>query len=988
MSEAFKLNPHEWALLRSLLDEALALPATQRGPWLQALDEARAQGLKPRLQSLLAIATDGELATGLRLLETLPKVETGQFAPPPGGATEQPGDTVGPYRLIRELGSGGMASVWLAERTDMLHGRQVALKLPHGAWKRAGLAERMAREREILATLEHPNIARLYDAGLAEDGQPWLALEYVHGVRIDDWCRANDPSVPARLRLFLQVAQAMAHAHAQLVVHRDLKPGNILVTAEGGVKLLDFGIAKLLQEGVVEETELTRGAGRALTPEYASPEQVLGRPLGTASDIYSLGVVLFEMLADERPYRLRQSSWAALEAAVANAEVPRPSSVAPAARRAALRGDLDTIVLKALRREPAERYATVAALAEDVQRHLDHRPVLAQPERRAYVWAKFVRRNRVAVATAAAVGMAVAAGAGVSLWQAAAARQERDRAEQAKTFLVSMFEGLNPDAAGSARNVLATQVLDRATAQLPSEEPLRSELILALARARMGLYDYASALALTEPAAAAAMAPDAPATQQELRWARAHALKQVHRLDEAEAQLKPLLALPAARTTPELGSRVRVLEAEIASQRGQYERARELGLALLAHLDAHPEHLRGGQRPYADDHRTRAHLVLSIAHGQLRDRAKSLEHSSAAHAIQQRTRPNDRAHPMRLAAGQYYGADLIGVGRYEEAAPLLQQLLDDARAVHGQDNWLVPEFASRLAIVEAERGQFQRSVQLLGEAVRAMDAVALPDTLAKVGILRTVGRSHMRDRRYAAAVPPLDRALAILAKTPSPFFARVVGADRAYAAAMAGSLPPEQALTQLQRIVAEQDSLAPKQRSYVPLHHLGRLQGLNGATLQALDTLRMAEPLARTSPRRLEVAEALTDLALAMLDAAPTADLEARTRATALLDEAQALLDTTNARNSPTGADLATGRARMALAAGDAAQALAAAKQADEHWRSAGAQGRDAGVAAHWLARALEASGQAEAARGARQRAAALLSASPFVADARLRAAR
>ena len=430
MKEAFDLAPPQWAQLRALLDEALALPPAQHEAWLQALDEARAAGLKPRLRALLSHAGDSEAA---RLLQTLPKVETRDFAPPSGADTAlAPGTRIGAYRLLRELGAGGMASVWLAERTDLLQGRQVALKLPHGAWRRAGLAERLAREREILATLEHPHIARLYDAGVADDGQPWLALEHVAGTRIDAFCREHALPVRARLQLFVQVARAVAHAHAQLVVHRDLKPANILVTAEGQVKLLDFGVAKLLAEGAAvagaEDTALTREAGRAYTPEYASPEQILHRPIGTGSDVYSLGVLLFELLADVRPYRLPRDSRAALEEAVTRGDLPRPSLLAPPERRHAIRGDLDAIVGRALRREPAERYATVAALADDVERHLQHHPVLARPDS---AWVRLraaLRRHRVGVAAGTAVAVALLAGTALAWWQAGQARQQRDLA--------------------------------------------------------------------------------------------------------------------------------------------------------------------------------------------------------------------------------------------------------------------------------------------------------------------------------------------------------------------------------------------------------------------------------------------------------------------------------------------------------------------------------------------------------------------------------
>jgi serine/threonine-protein kinase len=468
----FDLSPEGWATLRRLLREGLDQPPASRPGWIDALPADTAD-FKPRLRALLAHVGGPAAAAPF---QTLPKVETGAFAEaPPNDAfepTRAPGQTIGPYRLLRPLGEGGMATVWLAERTDMLQGRPIALKLPHRAWRHAGLAERMAREREILATLDHPNIARLYDAGVDDEGQPYLALEFVEGVRLDDYAASHAMSVPARLRLFLQVLGAVAHAHARLVVHRDLKPSNILVGADGQAKLLDFGIARLLDDGAAAAAaaaaELTQQGTRVLTPEYASPEQIGGQAIGTASDIYSLGVVLFELLTGSKPYVLQRDSRAALEEAILRAEPARPSMVADARLRKALRGDLDTIVLKALKRAPEQRYATVNAFADDIERHLDGRVVLAQPDSRAYRLRKFVARNRLTVSAVAGVMGALVVGAGVALWQAQVARAERAaalaqqaRSEASLGFLQSLLQQASPD-----RPLTATELLDRGTKQL------------------------------------------------------------------------------------------------------------------------------------------------------------------------------------------------------------------------------------------------------------------------------------------------------------------------------------------------------------------------------------------------------------------------------------------------------------------------------------------------------------------------------------------
>ena len=297
------------------------------------------------------------------------------------------GRRVGPYRLLRLLGRGGMGAVWLAERADGMSERKVALKLPHASVVGSAPRERFAREGSILGTLENPLIARLLDAGVAEDGQPYLAIEYVEGTSLTTYCDANRLALNARIALMVQVLSAVQHAHKNLVIHRDLKPANILVTREGQVRLVDFGIAKLMIDGQASETELTQIGGRALTPDYASPEQIAGRPVSTASDVYSLGVVLYVLMCGQRPYRLPRDSRGALEEAILSAQPIKPSlqhitddiaearSTTPKRLAHALAGDLETIVLKALKKDPARRYTTADALMQDLRRYLAGEPV-------------------------------------------------------------------------------------------------------------------------------------------------------------------------------------------------------------------------------------------------------------------------------------------------------------------------------------------------------------------------------------------------------------------------------------------------------------------------------------------------------------------------------------------------------------------------------------------------------------------------------------
>src|SRR5258708_21817639 len=322
-----KIDPESWPTLSRLLDQWLDLPEESRKEWLENLGPEYA-GILPVLRKLV-LSQEGMDAD--RLLNTLPGMTPRPTLLP---ATFIASALIGPYRLVRELGQGGMGVVWLAERSDGEVKRPVALKLPIVSLHNRALAERFGRERDILAQLTHPHIARLYDAGVTEQGQPYLAIEYVEGEKITSFCDRRNLNLEARLQLFLQVLRAVQYAHTNLIVHRDLKPANILVTNQGEVRLLDFGIAKLLTEGEANETELTRIGGRALTPEFASPEQIAGGTLTTASDVYSLGVVLYDLLTGERRYKLKWDTRSGLEEAILGGDPVRPREIVAGLRKA------------------------------------------------------------------------------------------------------------------------------------------------------------------------------------------------------------------------------------------------------------------------------------------------------------------------------------------------------------------------------------------------------------------------------------------------------------------------------------------------------------------------------------------------------------------------------------------------------------------------------------------------------------------------------
>lgn len=487
-------DPIELKRALDAFDRALDLDEGERAAWLAALS-ATDERLAGRVGALLAAHAQARAERFMHEPVQLPVA--GQDGSGDGVANGglSPGAMLGPYRLVRELGAGGMGVVWLAERADGLFKRPVALKLPHVGPHAKAFAERFAREREILAALDHPDIARLYDAGISAQGQPYLAIEYVEGERLDTWCDRQRLGLAERVRLFIDVQHAVQYAHGRLVVHRDLKPANILVTREAGVKLLDFGIARLLGDPASDQTAITQIGGVALTPDYASPEQITGSPIGVASDIYSLGVVLYELLLGHRPYKLQRQSRGALEEAIVAVDVARPSEVAiddavadrrasdPERLRRQLKGGLDTILLAALAKAPAARFETCSAFADDLQRYLDGRPLRVRPETSLSQARKFVLRHRWSVGATAGVVLLVLGSALVALVQAIRAREEAARADAIRSFVVGVFErnsAAQPDPE-KARATTARQLLDLGRDELlaePGREPAVTEALL------------------------------------------------------------------------------------------------------------------------------------------------------------------------------------------------------------------------------------------------------------------------------------------------------------------------------------------------------------------------------------------------------------------------------------------------------------------------------------------------------------------------------
>jgi serine/threonine-protein kinase len=406
----------------------------------------------------------------------------------------QIGETFGDYRILSLLGEGGMGEVYLAEDTKL--DRKVALKLVKSGLGRANLLRHFRREEKILAGLTHPNIARLYGGAVTPDGIPYFVMEYVEGERVDRYCDARRLKLPERLQLFRKICSAVSYAHQHLVIHRDIKPANIRVTAEGEPKLLDFGIAKLVDPQTESVAEPTMTLQSVMTPEYASPEQVRGEGVTTTTDIYSLGVVLYELLTGQRPYRIKSRRPDEVARAISEEEPQRPSTAVTKQNQPSvilnprsLRGDLDNIVLMAMRKEPSRRYASVAQFSEDIRRHVEGLPVIARKDTVGYRSAKFIRRYRVGVAAAMLVALAIVAGLIAALWEARQARAQRDVAQRINTFLQDMLGAAAPEVKGI--DVKVTDVLSdasrRAKTELANQPQVMADVLMTLGRTYISL---------------------------------------------------------------------------------------------------------------------------------------------------------------------------------------------------------------------------------------------------------------------------------------------------------------------------------------------------------------------------------------------------------------------------------------------------------------------------------------------------------------------
>lgn len=731
--------------LAELFAEALDLDADERRRFVHAARDDDA-ALGADLESLLLVH-----AAGADLPERLDAARAFALLEDEFPEWDLNGRELGPWRLIRELGVGGMGVVYLAERNDGAYEQRVALKmLPIGA-RSPTLRQRFVLERRILARLEHPSIARLVDGGVTEAGDPWLAMEYVEGERLTTWCDARTASIETRLTLFCSICEAVEYAHGRLVVHRDLKPANVLVTPDGTLKLLDFGIAKLLSgDDDDRDTDITHLGLRPYTPGYAAPEQRRGDEVTVATDVYSLGAVLYELLAGRPPAPGRAEPGApSVIMAPAPADDPEmPARVAatrglrpqPLARR--LAGDLDTIVLQALREDPERRYPSARALREDVQRHRDGHPIQARPDSVRYRAAKFVRRHRLGIASAALVLVSLLGGLGAAAWQASVAAAARGRAEQeadrarleaekarqVSAFLAGLFRAANPEQS-RAQNATAREILDLGAKRIETE-----------------LHQ--------------------PEVQASLQGLLGQAYLDLGLFEDARRQFDRALATNSEHLGPDHPETGRSLVGIGALQYrlADYERSRETFAQALAILEA--------AEPPDPGLIARVQNNLGLLYRRLGERERALESFERAVELYTEASGPEDADVGRTLNNM--GLLLYDMGRYEEARGAYEQALEVHEAAFGPDHPLVSGTLGNLAELMRRMGETEGVEEMLRRAISIMEKSMGPDHTNTATGHDALGRFLADQGRYEEAVAEHELATEI--------YARALGADHPYIA--------------------------------------------------------------------------------------------------------------------------------------------------------------------------------------------------------------
>ncbi len=669
----------------------------------------------------------------------------------PGQAPER----IGPWRIVRPLGRGGMGVVFLAERDDGLYEQRVAIKvIYHG---NPEMVRRFLEERRILARLEHPGIARLIEGGLTPGGQPYFAMELVEGAHLDHYCRDHDLSLDHRLDLVTEVCEAVSYAHQHLIIHRDLKPSNILVTPAGRVKLLDFGIAKLLSDEA--GTDRTETQYAVMTPDFAAPEQVLGEPVSTATDVYALGVVLYLLLTDQYPYHARGRSLLEVTRIICEQEPPKPSTRAPDAFQRRLQGDLDLIVLSALRKDPKRRYQSPAALAEDLRRFREDRPILARSDTAGYRLRKFVGRNRAVVLAVVSLILLLAVGVARERVLRHRAETEARKAEEVGDYVVGVFDVADPYAAErqNGKDVTARALLERGTRRIDStlaaQPEVQAELRSVFGRAytNLGLFDQATRLLRQALAQHSRLYGEPNLTVAEDMDRLGYALVQQDKYEEAEPLLRGALAQRRQLLGSSDSATAETLDhlATLYQRRSDYapaeslfrealtirrrlmgdsavdvgESLNNLGVLLFqrdAYDEAEPayrEALAITVRQLGENHPRTAETVQNLAQTQERRGKYAEAESLYRRALAAKRKTLGNAHPSVTINLNNLGEMLIRQGRLDEAEVLIREALALDRQIFGENHSFVAASLGNLGTVLKEKGEFAEAERYYREAL-------------------------------------------------------------------------------------------------------------------------------------------------------------------------------------------------------------------------------------------------------------------------------
>lgn len=729
------MDQKRFAHVEALFHEARAISGAERDEFLSRVSGGDAE-LREEVESLLAAAGDtGEVQRAIQAAAV-------EFA-----AGQMAGRRAGPYQLLRPLGQGGMGVVWLGERDDDTYRKQVAIKFAHGQVDSETFADRLRAERRILASLDHPNIARLLDGGSTGDGTPYVVMEFVEGQPLLEYCSERGLGLRERLELFIRLCGAVQYAHQNLVVHRDIKPSNVLVTLGGEPKLLDFGIAKLLEAG---DASPTMTAARLLTPDYASPEQISGAGATTTADVYSLGMLLYELLAGENPFRVGSSSQLEIIRRVCETEPAQPSAAAAKADRhfaSQLAGDVDSIVLKALRKEPAARFRTVEQFAQDVQRFLDGYPVESRRGAWAYRARKFIQRNRTVTVLGAALAISLLGfSAGMALLARQAAR-ERDTAEEVSQFLVDAFEAPTPsNARGST--VTAREVLDRGAARvgtaLRNKPGVQARMLVTLGNSyyQLGLNDRArelgeAALHLYGGTLQADTAGHAEALRLLGMTFMGHDDKQANRYLSQALEMRrrvfPEGHTLIARSLTELGNSARNL--------GDYETAERLQRQAVEQLERNLG-LRNETTIYALNGLGTVLRYRGNRKESAQVRRRALEASKAVFGLN---------HPMTANSMSNLATDMAFDGNYAEAVPMMRQVVELNRKILGESHASYALALSNLGALLGLTASNVEAEQKMRESLAAYGRAGLGDSVESVRVMHNLSRMVMANGDLAGA---------------------------------------------------------------------------------------------------------------------------------------------------------------------------------------------------------------------------------------------